>query len=188
MARAATGANAPDTASSDSRCRTTTSSWNRKGIPIFRGVGIRTVSDLELGRLAPHGRARQLHPAARHRGQVGPVCRRGAGGRRAQRRKSTSTRRSTSSPRAGAPPRSGSKRAARKHVFEWQKGSLFSIPVNAYHRIVNATGRACPPDRGHDPPEPSQPHRRQRVSPQLPLRDDLAVLGHRRLLQVQGRP
>ncbi len=27
----------------------------------------------------------------------------------------------------------------RKHVFEWQQGSLFSIPVNAYHRIVNAT-------------------------------------------------
>jgi quercetin dioxygenase-like cupin family protein len=27
----------------------------------------------------------------------------------------------------------------KRHVFEWQKGSLFSIPVNAYHRIVNAT-------------------------------------------------
>ena len=26
-----------------------------------------------------------------------------------------------------------------RHVFEWQKGSLFSIPVNAMHRIVNAT-------------------------------------------------
>ena len=27
---------------------------------------------------------------------------------------------------------------AKRHVFEWQKGSLFSIPVNAMHRIVNA--------------------------------------------------
>src|SRR5438105_1531801 len=26
----------------------------------------------------------------------------------------------------------------KRHVFEWQKGSLFSIPVNAMHRIVNA--------------------------------------------------
>ncbi|MBT3916614.1 MAG: cupin [Rhodospirillaceae bacterium] len=27
----------------------------------------------------------------------------------------------------------------KKHIFEWQAGSLFSIPVNAFHRIVNAT-------------------------------------------------
>jgi quercetin dioxygenase-like cupin family protein len=27
----------------------------------------------------------------------------------------------------------------KRHIFEWQKGSLFSIPLNAYHRIVNAT-------------------------------------------------
>ena len=28
---------------------------------------------------------------------------------------------------------------SKRHVFEWQRGSLFSIPVNALHRIVNAT-------------------------------------------------
>ena len=26
----------------------------------------------------------------------------------------------------------------KRHVFEWQKGSLFTIPLNAFHRIVNA--------------------------------------------------
>jgi mannose-6-phosphate isomerase-like protein (cupin superfamily) len=27
----------------------------------------------------------------------------------------------------------------KKHVFEWQKGSLFAIPLNCYHRVVNAS-------------------------------------------------
>ena len=38
----------------------------------------------------------------------------------------------------------------KRHIFEWQKGSLFSIPVNAMHRIVNAElGAGAAPWRHH---------------------------------------
>ncbi len=30
--------------------------------------------------------------------------------------------------------------SARKHIFEWQPGSLFSPPANAWHRLYNTTG------------------------------------------------
>src|SRR5262249_14751134 len=33
----------------------------------------------------------------------------------------------------------------KRHAFEWQKGSLFSIPLNAYHRLVNTAQRPPPP-------------------------------------------
>jgi quercetin dioxygenase-like cupin family protein len=46
---------------------------------------------------------------------------------------------------------------SRKHRFEWQAGSLFTIPLNAFHRFVNATnapvlllcGTSAPPVMNH---------------------------------------
>ena len=29
----------------------------------------------------------------------------------------------------------------KRHIFEWQKGSLFTIPLNAFHRFINAASR-----------------------------------------------
>lgn len=29
----------------------------------------------------------------------------------------------------------------KRHTFEWSKGSLFAIPINTYHRLINATSK-----------------------------------------------
>ena len=108
------------------------------GLPIFRGVGIRKVQDLPLvnwPRMGGRGSYIQLHGTE---GKWGCYV--------------------VEVPAAGAlnvekhiyeeiylvVEGRGSTEVwvddgGKKHVFEWQAGSLFSIPVNAYHRIVNAT-------------------------------------------------
>ena len=47
-------------------------------------------------------------------------------------------KRSCWSSKGAAPPRSGRRARRKRHVFEWQAGSLFTMPLNACHRIVNA--------------------------------------------------
>lgn len=108
-----------------------------EGIPIFRGLGVRRAQDLPLGewkRTGGRGSYIQLHGTE---GKWGAYL--------------------VEVPAAGAlnPEKHlyeeiffvlegrGSTEVwhedGTRHVFEWQKGSLFSIPVNAMHRIVNAT-------------------------------------------------
>jgi mannose-6-phosphate isomerase-like protein (cupin superfamily) len=108
-----------------------------EGIPVFRDIGVRRVQNLPLKpwrRLGGRGTYIQLHGTE---GKWGCYLVEvpGAGALNAEKhlyeevyfvvegRGSTEVWLDADS---------------RRHVFEWQKGSLFSIPVNAWHRIVNA--------------------------------------------------
>ncbi len=110
------------------------------GIPVFRGLGLRSVKDLDLvdwPRMGGRGHYIQLHGTE---GKWGCYV--------------------VEVPTAGAlnPERHiyeeiflvvegrGTtevwlEEGGPRHVFEWQAGSLFSIPVNAMHRLVNATNK-----------------------------------------------
>src|SRR6266853_422813 len=109
-----------------------------EGIPVFRGIGIRKVQDLPLApwkRTGGRGHYIQLHSTETkwgcyvveipHAGALNPerhmyeeifLVVEGRG--------------TTEVWQEGD---------AKRHVFEWQKGSMFSIPMNAWHRLVNAT-------------------------------------------------
>ena len=110
-----------------------------EGIPVFRDIGVGGCRTCR----SRHGNGwagAAPTSSSRHRGQVGLLRGRGAGRRRAQPEKHlyeeifyvVEGRGSTEVWLDGD---------NRRHVFEWQAGSLFSIPVNAWHRIVNASSR-----------------------------------------------
>jgi quercetin dioxygenase-like cupin family protein len=108
-----------------------------EGIPVFRGIGVRRVQDLPLKpwkRLGGQGTYIQLSGTE---GKWGCYL--------------------VEVPSAGAlnvehhlfeklcfvvegrgSTEVWQEEGGKRHIFEWQPGSLFSIPVNAYHRIVNA--------------------------------------------------
>jgi len=108
------------------------------GIPVFRGLGLRRAQDLPLAdwpRMGGRGHYIQLHGTEGKWGSY-VVEVPAAGALNAEKhiyeeifhvlegRGTTEV---------------WLEDGGKKHVFEWQAGSLFSIPVNAMHRIVNAT-------------------------------------------------
>jgi quercetin dioxygenase-like cupin family protein len=108
-----------------------------EGVPVYRGIGVRRVQDLPMAtwkRLGGRGSYIQLYgteglwgcyvveiPAAgalnveRHLYEKVALVVEGRG--------------TTEVWQEGQ---------SRRHVFEWQAGSLFTIPLNAWHRLVNA--------------------------------------------------
>jgi quercetin dioxygenase-like cupin family protein len=108
-----------------------------EGVPVYRGIGVRRVQDLPMvpwKRLGGRGSYIQLYgteglwgsyvveiPAAaalnveRHLYEKIVLVVEGRG--------------STEVWQEGQ---------SKRHVFEWQKGSLFTVPLNAFHRFINA--------------------------------------------------
>ena len=108
-----------------------------EGIPVFRGIGVKRVQDLPLApwrRLGGRGSYVQLFGTEGLWGMYAVEVP-GAGALNIERhlyekivlviegRGSTEV---------------WQEEQQKRHVFEWQKGSLFTIPLNAFHRIVNA--------------------------------------------------
>jgi quercetin dioxygenase-like cupin family protein len=108
-----------------------------EGIPIYRGIGVRTVFELPLGpwkRLGGRGSYIQLFGTEGLWGMY--VVEIPAGGTLNPERHLYEKvvlvidgRGSTEIWREGQ----------KRQIFEWQRGSLFSIPLNTSHRFVNAT-------------------------------------------------
>ena len=108
-----------------------------EGVPVFRGIGVRRVQDLPMApwkRLGGRGSYIQLYGTEGLWGMY-VVEVPGAGALNPERHLYEKIvlvvegRGSTEVWQDGQ---------SKPHVFEWQKGSLFTIPLNAHHRIINA--------------------------------------------------
>ena len=109
-----------------------------EGVPCFRGIGVRRVQDLPMTpwkRLGGRGSYIQFYGTEGLWGMY--VVEIPAGG-------ALNIERHVYEKHVFVVEGRGSTEVwqegqAKKQTFEWQKGSLFSIPLNAYHRFVNAT-------------------------------------------------
>jgi quercetin dioxygenase-like cupin family protein len=108
-----------------------------EGVPVYRGIGVRRVQDLPMTpwrRLGGRGSYIQLYGTEGLWGSY-VVEVPGAGALNIERHLYEKVvlvvegRGSTEVWQEGQ---------NKRHVFEWQKGSLFTIPLNAFHRFVNA--------------------------------------------------
>ncbi len=75
----------------------------------------------------------------------------------------------------------------KRHSFEWQRGSLFTIPLNAFHRFVNAASVAGAAAVRHLGAERDEPDRQSELHLQLPAQFHRALLRRRRFLQAERR-
>lgn len=108
------------------------------GIPIHRGIGVSRVQDLPLGdwpRMGGRGSYIQLHGTE---GKWGCYVVEVPGASALEPEKHLWEEIFLVVEGRGSTEVWAEAGGAR-HVFEWQRGSLFSIPVNCWHRIVNAT-------------------------------------------------
>ena len=108
-----------------------------EGVPVYRGIGVRRVQDLPMTpwkRLGGRGSYIQLYGTEGLWGMY-VVEVPGAGALNVERHLYEKVvlvvegRGSTEVWQEGQ---------TKQHMFEWQKGSLFAIPLNAFHRFVNA--------------------------------------------------
>ena len=154
-------------------------------IPIYRDIGVSKVQNLPLvawPRLGGRGSYIQLYGTEGKWGSY-VVEVPGAG---ALNPKSICTRKSISSSKAAAQPRCGWKATAGGTRSNGRKVRFSRFPVNAMHRIVNASSAPAlllpAPPRRID-----EPHQQCRRDLQLPVSVPRSFLGRRRFLQIQGR-
>lgn len=109
-----------------------------EGVPIYRAIGVRRVQDLPIApwaRLGGRGSYIQLHGTEGMWGMY--VVEVPSGGALKIERHFYEKTVLVISGRGSTEVWQGGQ--TKRQTFEWQQGSLFSIPFNAFHRFVNAT-------------------------------------------------
>jgi len=108
-----------------------------EGVPVYRWHRGAPRAGSADGAVEAPWWERQLYPALRHRRAVGHVCGRDTGCRRAQHR-ATSLREGRARVEGRGTTEVWQEGQTKRPTFEWQKGSLFSVPPQCDARFINA--------------------------------------------------